>query len=134
MSPYENAHGRSGHGYREMNLNNKFQHYYRPQTKFAKVMFYTCLSFCPRGGGWYPSKPCSSPGPHPGGRLRGLAGGSPGPHSGGPHPGGSPGLHPEGCIPAQTATAAGGTHPTGMHSCLRLIRVCLLVFQDSCCG
>ena len=22
---------------------------YRPQTKFARVMFYTCLSFCPGG-------------------------------------------------------------------------------------
>ena len=41
--------------------------------------------------------------------------------------GGSPGPHPGGCIPActetdtpppqQTATAAGGMHPTGMHSC-----------------
>ena len=34
--------------------------------------------------GWYPSMPCrspgGSPGPHPEGRLRGLAGGSPGPH------------------------------------------------------
>ena len=46
-----------------------------------------------------------SPGPQPGGKLRGLAGG---------------------CIPActeaappptWTATASGGTHPTGMHSC-----------------
>ena len=58
---------------------------------------------------WYPSMPCRSPGPHPGGKLRGLAwggfsrqtprgeveesglGGSPGPHPGGksgPHLGG----------------------------------------------
>ena len=105
-----------------------------------------------------------SPGPHPVGKLRGLAwgslqahtqggklrglarGGFPGPHlvggvsrptpggcvSPGPHPGisrptheGSPGPHP-GEIPActvadtpqQTGTAAGSTHPTGMHSCL----------------
>ena len=46
----------------------------------------------------------------------------------GPHPGGSLGPHREGvCIPActeagplppWTAAAAGGTHPTGMHSCL----------------
>ena len=67
----------------------------------------------------YPSMPCRSPGPHPGGRLRGLAGrGSPGPHPG------------RVCIPActeadtalpqQTATAAGGMHPTGMHSFLYL--------------
>ena len=128
MSPYENAHSRSGHGYREMNLNNKFQHYYRPQTKFAKVMFLHVSVILSRG--WYPSMPCSSPGPHPaggevegsgwgspgphpGGRLRGLARGvsrptprgSPGPHPGGPpgqHPGGSPGPHPGGCIPACT--------------------------------
>ena len=54
----------------------------------------------------------SRPTPTGGGRLRGLAGGSPGPN-------------PEGCIPAwlrqdtpqQTATAWGGTHPTGKHSC-----------------
>ena len=25
------------------------------------------------GGGWYPSIPCRFPGPHPGGKLRGLA-------------------------------------------------------------
>ena len=29
---------------------------YRPQTKFAKVMFYTCLSV--HRGVWYPSMPC----------------------------------------------------------------------------
>ena len=44
-----------------------------------------------------------------------------------PTPGGVSRPRPGGCIPAcneadtppQTATAAGGTHPTGMHSCLR---------------
>ena len=87
---------------------------YRPQTKFAKVIFLH-VSFCPRGGG--------SPGPHlegEGGRLRGLAGGSLHVHT---HGGG-------GCIPTcteadtpqQMATAAGGTHPTGMHSCFLLIQ------------
>ena len=62
-------------------------------------------------GGWYPSMPCRSRGPHSGGEVEGSGrGGSPGPHMGG--------------IPActeadppSTATAAGGTHPTGMHSC-----------------
>ena len=47
-----------------------------------------------------------SPGPHPGGKLRGLAGGVSRPtpkggvqaHTGG----GSPGQHPGGCIPACT--------------------------------
>ena len=38
-------------------------------------------------------------------------GGSPG-----PHPGGSASLH-DGIHSPPTATAAGGTHPTGMHSC-----------------
>ena len=39
-----------------------------------RLCFYTCLSFCSRGeGGWYPSMHCRSPGPHPGGKLRGLA-------------------------------------------------------------
>ena len=60
----------------------------------------------------------------PGGMLSRLARGSPG-----PHPGGCPDPHLGGCIPActkadtpqpptkQTGTAAGGAHPTGMHSC-----------------
>ena len=78
--------------------------------------------------------------PTPGRKLRGLAGGSPGPHPGGrlgglagevprPTPRGVGGMvwaTPVG-IPAYTeaepplqqmATAAGGTHPTAMHSCL----------------
>ena len=60
-------------------------------------------------------------GPDPGGRLGGLAGGV-----SRPTPRGCPGPGPGGCIPActeadtpyQTATAAGGTHHTGMHSCI----------------
>ena len=72
-----------------------------------RLRFYTCQN---RGGGL---------GPDPGGRFGGLAReGCPG-----PHPGGCTG--PGECIPActevdtpqQTATAADGTHPTGMHSC-----------------
>ena len=110
-------------------------HFYRPQS-LRRLCFYTCLSFCPWGAGgwWYPSMPCRSPGgypimpcrfpgPHPRGSLRGLAkGGSPG-----PHPGGSPG--PQGGVsqhalrqtpppPQLMATTVGGTHPTGMHSCV----------------
>ena len=98
------------------------------------------------GGGWYPSMPCKFPGPHPWGKLRGLAGvgglqaqtwgglqvhtwvvswPTPGGGSPGPHPRGVSRPTPGGCIPActeadphpPTATAAGGTHPTGMHSC-----------------
>ena len=104
----------------------------------------------PRGG-WYPSKPCRFPGPHPGGKLRGSGqgGGSPGPHLGGVCsggggacsrgpalegdllPGGVPvlegacskgGLLPGGCGDTPgTATAAGGTHPTGMHSGIQFV-------------
>ena len=68
--------------------------------------------------------------PHPRGKLRGLAlGWSPGPHPGGPAPGwvsaprgrSGGGLLPGGCgDPPVTATAAGGTHPTRMYSCLFL--------------
>ena len=68
-------------------------------------------------GGWYPSMPCRSPGPHPRGKLRGLTWGegSPGPHRG-------VSQHAlRQTPPQQTATAAGGMHPTGMHSCLELL-------------
>ena len=80
-----------------------------------------------------------SPGPHPAGVLRPTPKGSPGPHLGGLQAHtqrvlhvhtyrGSPGLHLVGCItacteadtPQQTATAAGGTHYTEMHSCFLL--------------
>ena len=89
-----------------------------------------------RGGGfWYPSMPCRFPSPHPREKLRGLAcgrgrgfsrptpRGSPGPHLGGSQPWGDLQAYTWGCIPACTeadppmATAVGGTHPTGMHSC-----------------
>ena len=69
---------------------------YHLQTKFAKVMFLH-VSVCPQGWGWYPSMPCRSSGPHPGGRLRGLACvGSPGPHPAGGSPGPHLGPTPEG--------------------------------------
>ena len=95
---------------------------------------------------WYPSMPCMFPGPHPGGKLRGLAWvwvsrptprqvsrptprrvsrPTPGGSSPGPHPGGSPGPHLGECIPACTeadflmATAVGSTHPTGINSCFK---------------
>ena len=51
--------------------------------------------------------PCRSPGPHPGWKFRGLAWGGLQAHTRGGIPA---------CTPL-TATAAGGTHPTGMHSC-----------------
>ena len=92
-----------------------------------RLCFYTCLSV---------HRGCLGPGPEGGGRgvwpggflgpdlgeVGGLAGGCPG-----PGPGGCPGPGPGGVSqhalrqtlpPKQTATAADGTHPTGMHSCL----------------
>ena len=84
--------------------------------------------------GGIPACLCRSPVPQPRGELRGLARGvSPVPtwgglqvHSCGRGLQGAPGPHLGGIgIPActeadppQTATAAGGTHRTGMHSCL----------------
>ena len=114
-------------------------YYYRPQTKFVKVMFlHLSVSHSVHRGG-------VSPGPHPGGMLRDLAGGvsRPTPGEGVPRrtPKGGlqahtqgvlgPGPHLVGCVsqhalrqtppsptppPQQMATAAGSTHPTGMHS------------------
>ena len=64
-----------------------------------------------------------SPGPHPAGKVGGLAGeGSPG-----PHPGwwwwipacAEADPQPPNPSPQQTATDAGGTNPTGMHSCVK---------------
>ena len=63
--------------------------YYRPQTKFAKVIFLHVSVILSMEGGvgegyggypsmhcrWYPSMPCRSPGPQSEGKLRGLAGG-----------------------------------------------------------
>ena len=68
-------------------------HIYR---RLRRLCFYTCLSV--NGGGGYP-------GQHPGGGLGVWLGGIP--------------ACTEADPPAhqQTATAAGGTNPTGMHSC-----------------
>ena len=80
-------------------------------------------------GGLYPNMPCRFPGPHPGGKLRGLVGeGCLQAHTWG----GVSRPTPRGCIPACTeadpslvATAAGGMHPTGMHSCFDLLLFCI---------
>ena len=51
--------------------------YYHPLRSWGKVIFSeACVknSVHDGGWGWYPSMPCMSPGPHPGGRLSGLAG------------------------------------------------------------
>ena len=71
-------------------------HYYRPQTKFAKAMFLH-VSVCPRG------VPASGECLLQGGLLPGVAAGVE--------------------TPSVTATAAGGTHPTAMHSCDSTLRL-----------
>ena len=85
-----------------------------------------------------------SPGPHPRGKLRGIwPGGSPGPHPGGVCSQGGKyllwgvpslgGLLPGGGVetPPIMATAAGSTHPTGMHSCLKRRLLFKLVFLNT---
>ena len=68
-------------------------------------------------GGWYPSMHCRSPGPHSGGKLRGLAWGGVSP---GPHPGGKlrglawgRGVSRQGCLQAHTQGVSPGPHPGG---------------------
>ena len=106
---------------------------YRPQRSMGKgIFFYRRLWFCPqggclllggclvRGGTWSRDGVCSQGDAWSQGELvwgvcswgvPGLEGSAPG------------GLVPGGCLvetpvpPPGTATAAGGTHPTGMHSC-----------------
>ena len=128
-------------------------HFYRPQTKFEKAMFLdVSVSHSVHRGypsmpcrGWYPNIPCRSPGPHPRGKLRGLAWGGIQAHNQGSlqaHTSGDLQAHTQGSLlahtqgvsrptprgksqhalrqtppPQQMATAVGGTHPTGMHSC-----------------
>ena len=124
-----------------------YMHFYRPQTKFPKVMFLhmsvshsvhgvgsgipACLAGLQGGGVSQHALQISRPTPK--GEVEGSGWGvsRPTPRgSPGPHPGGSPGPHLGGCITActevdtcLTATAAGGTHPTGMHSCWQFIFV-----------
>ena len=79
---------------------------YRPQTKFAKVMFLQ-VCVCPQGGAWSRGGAWSQGGcllwgvPALGGAW------------GGAWSRGRRGVDP----PPEMATAAGGMHPTGMHSC-----------------
>ena len=104
--------------------------YYRPQTKFAKVMFLHLsvshsvhkggIQAHTQGGSWGVSRPI------PRGEVGGVSR---------PTPRGEVGWSGQGGLQAHTrgsdgsqqaATAAGGTHPTGMHSCFILIfcRLC----------
>ena len=88
--------------------------FYRPQTKFAKVVFTSICHFVHRGCAWQ------------GGHVwqecvwgrGGMHGGERGMHGkgacvGSVHSGG-------GMYAKEMATVVGGKHPTGMHSCLCL--------------
>ena len=70
--------------------------------------------------------PCRFPGPHPGGKLRGLTRG--GFIQG--HTQGGVSQHALTQTPPPTATTAGGVHHTAMHSCLEDISIVLL--GDKC--
>ena len=77
--------------------------YYRPQTKLQKGYVFTPVSHSiHRRGFWGMSAPVHA-GIHP--RADTPPGQTP------------PSRHPPGRHPQQTATAADGTHPTGIHSC-----------------
>ena len=85
---------------------------YRPQTKFAKVMFlHLSVSHSVHREGGLPQcmLGCHTPGP---GTPTPLEADTPGPGTLPPGPGTHP--HPPG---AETATAADGTHPTGIRPC-----------------
>ena len=110
------------------------RYFYRSQTKFAKVIFLH-LSVCPQsvqclgqpkggglgGSGWGEGVQAHTRSggsqPMPGGVVQAQAQGEV--------------SRPKGCIPActeadtpqQMATAAGSTHPTGMHSCYIIINL-----------
>ena len=84
-------------------------HYYRPQTKFAKVMFLQ-VPVCPRGGGYLGRYPQA--GTHPPGRYT-----HPRPLAGTPLASTPPGRYtsPAGTPPTQQVHPLAGTtsHPTG---------------------
>ena len=93
-----------------------------PQTKFAKVMF-SQVSVCPRGGGVCPIARWDTPptrGRHPPGSRR-LPGSR----------------HPPATDTPCTVHAgrwgkqAGGTHPTGMHSCSILFLILIGFFTNT---
>ena len=89
-----------------------------PQTKFAKVMFYMCLSVCPGGclqahiqGQGVGVRRVSRPTP---------GGGVPRPRLGWGVGVSQHALRQTPPPAKQTASAAGGMHPTGMHSCVQV--------------
>ena len=96
---------------------------YRPQRSCGKVIFYTpvCQSFRSQGGSDRPPPPRQPPAlgrQHPGRHTPSQTPPPPGRHpclrADNPQADKPPGRH---YAPRQTATAADGTHPTGMHSC-----------------
>ena len=95
--------GGGGKSCRERGLfKNPHQHFYRPQTKFAKVMF-SQVSVCPRGMGGLPHCMLGYTPRHPSGQIT---------TSGQTH---TPlGRHPSPCT--VNDGIAGGTDPTGMHA------------------
>ena len=97
---------------------------YHPQTKFAKVMF-SQVSVCPRGGmcGKHAPRHTCPPGMHAPGHAHPLGACMP------------PGMHTSQARTPQPGTTrcakqAGGTHPTGMHSCL-MIKLIILIYVEN---
>ena len=91
---------------------DKTHHHYRPQQGCEGYVF-TCVCHSVHGGvcypsRWYPSMPCSR------GEGGACSGGlwRPGPRK-------------------QTATVADGTHPTGMHSCSKILLQKLLQLKEN---
>ena len=92
----------------------------------VSVILFTRGGWCLVPGGVWSQHACRFPGPHPRGKYRGIwpRGGVSRPTPKGEVEGGSgPGPHPRGKLrgiwsrhPPVMATAAGGAHPTGMHS------------------
>ena len=97
--------------------------YYRPQTKFAKVMFLHVTVILSTGG---------SPGPYTGGRLRGLTGGG----SPGPYPGGEVGGSGQGGLQAQAQGVYPSMHwgrphrPPSRWRTVRILLECILVIKN----
>ena len=86
------------------------KHNYLPQHSDSKVVFYTCLSFCPQGGavsqhalGQIPHQACNPPGRPPGQTP-------PGRHPPGRYP---PGRHPQVDTPPSRHPPPLGRHPSG---------------------
>ena len=77
---------------------------------------------------WYPSMPCmGGPGPHPGGKLRGLTRGI-----SRPTPGGSPGPHPGGCVSQHTLRQTPLLRGRLLPRAVRILLECILVLNVLC--